>query len=539
MHEPLLSNLTLPVHLPNMVRKIVRTCFMPQRPSNRAIDPIGHVLNKAWPMRCSVRNFSEIVSSYILRDTGVYMFVCTVMHACMAGVYPTSRAPCSLRLRMILYKHYVLDRVSPRHLSEWVQHGNHAIVFVAIKEYIAFAVSMVPGLSHVLQREYQWSDFVASVTAQADVARHTLDQHCHDPSRMFDAARDAMQGVKVFKCPTPSPDNLHICDTITGILRSTCTSSEDVYKTPLRVHLYNSIQKSVVAGVPIHRIAACCGVGRKLVDSLEQLCCSTPSPSAWKQVRSIEPCKDGNALLTHEFMVAWSMCIQIHLYNLPSHIQKEQMESTSQRNTRVYACSCCRQIRAFIVDEGRSASNAWARGHHKVLLDDSNGILYCGKRVEKASSHSRRLKQPSNVGRSYWKAQQSLMCGYCPLLCFDMLGKLLSFYGKLYCLCPTCRCMMAVSPECYVANSMKCVNCRYQNSSAGVNGVTCFHCCVECQDAVTFEIKDGHRMTACTACSRWWMNDRSIVCQLDEATVHRAINERWSSNRLQTLCDRI
>ena len=75
LHPPRASSHFEAVHLPNLIQKLVRTCFLPQRPSNRAVDPIGHVLNKAWPMRCSVRNFSDIVSSYIKDDPCVYEFV--------------------------------------------------------------------------------------------------------------------------------------------------------------------------------------------------------------------------------------------------------------------------------------------------------------------------------------------------------------------------------------------------------------------------------------------------------------------------------
>lgn len=531
---PLKSHYVRPVHLPNMVRKIVRTCFVLQRPSNRAIDPIGHVLNKAWPMRCSVRNFSDIVASYIERDNSVYLFVCIVMHACMGGIYPSATVKARLELQMLLHRHYISQRVSQQHLAAWVRQGNHHIVFVAIKEYIAFAVSMVPGLAHVLAVDYGWEDFVSSVTQQADAARQELNACAHDPSTMFSRAQLAMTSVRVFKCPPPTPGQLAFCDTISSVLRTKCVPSGNVYKSPLRVHIYTAIYKLVHAGADMGQVAAAVGIPLPIVDILEGVTRQRPTSNAMRRLRSLEVEGEATSLLLYEFISAWEMCLRIHTYTLPLHIRQEQDRSTSKRSTEIYACACCKQVRAFVVDEGHAAGNAWARGHQKVLLDDVTGILYCGKRVEKASTQSRRLQVASDTGRSYWKAQQSLMCGYCPLVKIEMKGTLLSFYGKLYVLCPLCLCTMLVTPARYLAGSIRCVNCRYKTTCK--ESERCFHCFSEARNMEQFTTSDSRTLYACTTCFRWWMKDDSMMTEIDEDTVHKAINERWSTNRLAVHC---
>ena len=525
-----------PVHLPNLVHKIVRTCFMTQRPNNRAVDPIGHVLNKAWPMRCSVRNFSDIVSAYIMKDPEVYLFICMTMHACMAGVYPTSSVTAHIALRILLYKHYVAQRISQSHLATWVRQDNHSIVFVAIKEYIVFAVSMVPGLESVLRTFYNWDQFVASVSTQADAVREALNSNIGTPTRMFYEAQQSMTAARCFKCPTPAVDMGTICDQVATIVRTNCVPTRSVFQTPLRYDIYKLIREPLALGASISELAVAMRLPADFADLLAQVSSRSATSATWKLLRAVEYDGDDLKLLVHEFVVAWTMCVKVRMYPLPPHIQQSHRAHADERPSALYACVCCRQVRAFVVDEGSSAGNAWACGHQKVLLDDETGILYCGKRVEKVSSQSRRVQRSNDTGRSYWKAQQSMMCGYCPLLRMDMKGMLLSFYGKLYMLCPSCMCVMCLRNNRYHRDSIRCVNCQYRGSTASAQ--RCFHCYTMAPDLrqVTIGSQD---VCACAACTRRWMDDESLMSVLTEEVAHRAINERWGANRIAVHCARI
>ena len=525
-----------PVHLPNLVHKIVRTCFMTQRPNNRAVDPIGHVLNKAWPMRCSVRNFSDIVSAYIMKDPEVYLFICTTMHACMAGVYPSSSVTASVALRILLYKHYVSNQISQSHLAQWVRQDNHSIVFVAIKEYIVFAVSMVPGLECVLQSYYNWDQFVASVSTQADAVRNALNHNIGSPTCMFYEAQQSMMAARCFKCPAPLLDIGTICDQVATIVRTNCVPSKAVFKTPLRYYIYKLIREPLALGVPISQLAVAMRLPTDFSHLLGLVASRRATSATWKLLRSLQYVGDNTKLLVHEFVVAWTMCIKVCMYALPQHIQQSHSAHPRDRPTVLYACVCCRQVRAFVVDEGNSAGNAWACGHQKVLLDDETGTLYCGKRVEKVSSHSRRIQRSNDTGRSYWKAQQSMMCGYCPLLRMEMKGQLLSFYGKLYMLCPSCMCVMCLRNNRYHHDSIRCVNCQYKGGAS--NSQRCFHCYTIAPN-LRHIIIGRQEVCVCTTCTRRWMDDTSLLGIVTEEVVHRAINERWGANRVAVHCSRI
>ena len=60
------------MQLVNYTRKIILCSFNTYRIPFRNVDPLVHVFSKAWPMRCSIRNFSEILSSYVETHRDVY-----------------------------------------------------------------------------------------------------------------------------------------------------------------------------------------------------------------------------------------------------------------------------------------------------------------------------------------------------------------------------------------------------------------------------------------------------------------------------------
>ena len=529
-HPVLRRNHVSAAYLPNMVRKIVTTCFASQRPGNRSIDPMGHVLNKAWPMRCSVRNFSEIVSAYITADPGIYKFMLMALHTCMAGVYPTATVHATTTVKLLLYRHYVYEPIRPEHLAAWVQQGNHILLFVAIKEYIAYAVGTVPGLENVLDHAYNWKAFVHSVTHQADTIRATLNQYSATPQTMFKKALLAVSPIRSYKCRTPLLDQGTLCENMQTAVRMAYHPSCDVYHRPLRMAIYHAIRHAVWAGAPASDIAVAVGIARDTAQRLGTAGSPHATPADWRAVRDIRCETADDALVLHEFAQAWTMCYRIITHRLPQHIVDEQAEKPNKGTRTIYACACCRQLRTFVVDEATN-SNAWACGHQKVLLDDVTGEVYCGKRIEKNTIPGRCNVKDSC--RSYWKAQQSLMCGYSPLLKIDMDGTLLSFYGKLYMLCPCCTCVMRLNAERYRGSSVRCVNCSYRAATA--TEPKCFHCYKTTGDLCTVALSQN-TVHVCTGCTRRWMSRDDITSTIDIDTAHQAINERWSANRVAVYC---
>lgn len=516
--------------LPNLVPNLIKACLAAHRPANRTVDPLGHVLNKAWPMRCSVRNFSDIVSGYIKTEASIYRFVLIVLHACMLGAYPHSKTTASVAIRILLYRCFQQERLSPHQLACWVKQNNHLLLFIAIKEYISYSISLVPGLSTVLHDAYNWKVFADSVQRQADGIRTTLNNFAGPPSEIFNAARDAVGTVRSYKCPVAPVDYHAICENLQGIARASFHPQTDVYRTPLRTKMYYIIRPLIASGAPFEEVAVTFGIDPHAARVLQQSISQGSSACKWKEAKRVKCSSAQEALALHEFVQAWVMCHQIFTFRLPAHIVHEQRQIGMSAGREIYACACCRQLREFVVDD-KCSNNAWACGHHKVLLDDSTGQVYCGKRAEKTTVPAR--KPSTDNCRSFWKSQQSLMCGCCPLLRINMDGYMLSFFGKLYVLCPSCACVMRLNADQYYASSYRCTNCRYRKDTSQPD--RCFHCYVVSSDLDTVALREN-TVHVCGTCTRRWMADDSLTRNVDEEVAHQAINERWSTSRVSVYC---
>ena len=530
LHPLLRSRHVAMQYMPNMVHKIVTTCFASQRPGNRSVDPIGHILNKAWPMRCSVRNFSDIVSGYIRADPPIYRFTLAVMHASMLGRLSANSITATPAVRVLLHRHYVHTPVSAAQLADWVQHGNHLLLFVAIKEFIASSIAYVPGLGKVLHDAYNWGGFVESVSKQANAIRSTINQYSAAPGELFRRALEAVSAVRSFKCPTPPTDQGVLGELLLSAVRQMHYPTCAVHRHPLRANIYQIIKRAVHVGVDAGALARCVGISDVIAIAISGVMRRSSTPADWRALKRADIATTAEAMLVHEFVSAWTLCFKLRIHALPTHLCNEQALTGVKKDRVVYACACCRQLRAFVVD-GTNNSNAWACGHQKVLLNDETGQVYCGKRIEK--NPAPRKHATAENRRSYWKSQQSIMCGYSPLIKIEMAGKLLAFFGKLYMLCPQCSCVMRLTSQRYHGNSVRCVHCTYKASTECQN--RCFHCYSSSTELSTVALSSSTVFT-CTCCRKKWMDKDTITKNIDEETAHQAINERWSTNRVAVYC---
>lgn len=544
-HPPLSGKRLHASHLPNLIDKILRSGLVTQKTSNRSNDPIAHILNKAWPMRCSVRNFSEIVSAYILKYDSVYAFVMLLLHACMIGVYGGT-VQANFRLEMVLYRHYVHQPIPREHLAQWVQQKNHVLLFVAIKEYMAYAIQTVPGIADVLNQVYSWNNFASSVTQQGDALRATLNSHVNDPSTMFDAALESCHAIKCFKCTTPHLDPFLVAEQIILAVRQ-CEISNTInlYMFPLRVPLYHLICPLVKSNVPLHKLAAAVALPQHIVCALKAAEQTSAASSTLRDIRRLQFSRPSQLLVLHELLCAFILCHSIQLISLPQHITEQQTKCTvSPAKHTIMVCACCRQLREFIVDDNLQNGNAWARGHSKVIFDDCAGDLFCGRRPEKSTGRQKsqlndgtattHVTTAPSASRSYWKAQQAHMCSYSPLLSFNVLGKVLLCWGKMYVLCPTCMRIVQIRSSSFHGDTIRCTHCMYSGHED--QQTPCFHC-YKTSHAPLVKVAFQTNITyVCNKCIRPWMSNDQITELLDVATAHRAINERWCNNQVMAHC---
>lgn len=515
-------------NLPNLWRELLQCCFQcgGSPASCRNNDPIVHVLSKAWPMRCSIRNFSDIVSGYVIRDARVCDALISMLRCTLMSSYPHSSFKMSTKSLLNVYQYLSQAPPSPAQFADWIKNSHQHILFVAIKEYIVFLVGNVPSLTAILHEKYPWKSFVDSVVSQSDYIRKQYDANVLAGSTAFSTIQEGITSIKSFKCRSGIHSTRMTQLEFLSLFRMQA-AQHDLYNVPLRTGIFHMFGEAaslrgVLAQLRLPTLETACRGVRVASDFIE-----VPDKNAIKACWS--RLTDEQQFLAGEAMHAFVARASVRCVALPSFLRRMQQDAMrkSPRQTSLYFCVCCKQIRSFVVDDSTASKHAWARGNSKVVYDDVTGHLYCGKKIEKTNPAHR---SGTTTQRNYWKNQQSFMCRYSRLVRVDMLGSLLQVNNCVHMLCPACLCVMVCRADRFVGRTIMCIHCQYRQTTAATR--CCYHC-------YTWDVAGGSQVTLrstpralCKKCYRPWMQKHDIMSVITDATLHRAINERWNHTRV-------
>jgi len=517
--------------LPNVTSKLISCCFSHNSIIVRNADPIVHVLSKAWPMRCSVRNFNDIISNYILTVPSVHAFLFSILQCCLMGRFPMCTVQMNFDAMRVLYKYFVLNPISRQEFASWVTNEHQHIVFVALKEYMVFVVSNVPGLESVLSTLHPWERFTVDVLHQANLIRERVNANASSGTPIFQSVCDGIQSLRTFKCKHRPTSFCSSSNDILAIFRSHATGTANIYNTPLRRKIYEFTSGDIRAlfdALDMH--------GEDVDIIMEMYNTKAPARVRNMLARSLRTGSFQRSFILSECIHAVLFKNCVRSYQLPSVLVEQQRKALlkTPRQTTIHVCMCCRSIRSFVVDESTASKNVWACGSSKVLLDDRTGKLYCGRRIDKVNSMARNVAASECVSSSqrknYWKTQNNMMCRYSELLSIDMMGKMLEFFSTLYMLCPCCMCLMIFKCTRFEGGNLKCVHCKY-TASAPLRS-SCYHCYQDVQVSTQCTLS-GKDIVLCKVCDKPWVINNEIMSRLSDDDFHRAINERWTRRRLE------
>ncbi|MAI34444.1 MAG: hypothetical protein CMM07_22605 [Rhodopirellula sp.] len=508
--------------LPNYLSKITTCSFAIGKTPFRNVDPLVHVFSKAWPMRCSIRNFQDIVSNYIVKEHSVYKCMMAILYCFLSGNYAHSEKQADFDIQKILYKHFVWNPISAHHLSKWIKQGHQQIMFSAIKEYIVYSIAQIPALQDTLDEVYPWQQFRKNVIQQSNDLRQVVFQKIGtaDPFGSVVAVANATKGLKCTH--TCASWKLVMVDFL-SIMRnvSMCPAKYTTY--PARFEVFNRIKQ--LPRDSIMKSAECLGIHSELMNEVQNAFLE----GGWKCKQRVAARKIFQSMSRleqykiHEFAHAWFAHLSARLYPLPNHIFKMQKKALRRAcaSPLMYMCICCKQLRGFVVDNSSACKTAWAKGNHKVLYDDYTGDLYCGRKVEKITA-------ATTTTESYWKYQQAQMCTRGKLIQFNLLGNVLSLSNSMYSLCCKCACKMEISNDRFSGDMFCCVHCQYK-SMPDIHRI-CSHCMEKNPQTKLYQCKNSS-VRICSKCNRCWMN-MPVMQNMCENDVHVAINERATKNQV-------
>ena len=456
------------------------------------------------------------------------MCIRMLLKCTLLGGYEHGKVRPVPRIQRILFKYFTWKPIEQGALAQWIRAGNQHIVFIAIKEYIAFAVNMVPGLEAVLEATYPWKTFYSCVVAHADAVRTAMNKCEHDD--IFMSVRSSITTLRGMKCEAVPPSWFNVVTEFIAIIRNMPVKEGQEVIPHMRQDIYDRLRRA--HGLSAIECARAMGLPACVLD----IVCRAYRDAGWKckgraNARTVfQSLTAHHQYIVHEFMQAWAIDLSVRTHALPEHIARAQNTTIQNKKclTDVYICCSCKQIRAFIVDTNTASKNAWACGNSKVMLDDESWQLYCARKVEKNTNGTRPMTASRNGKLSHWKYHCSNMCKESRLIRLDISGKILQFYSLMYALCPGCACLTVIRHTRFLNNTFTCIHCQYKHKQN--NASACDHCYEPCRRPTIVQCDTG-TVRLCDRCTLAWMRRSDITAQLNINQLHRAINEKWTANR--------
>ena len=490
--------------------------------SNKCTGALAALIAKAFPSKSNIRNFGEYASSAMnLSDHGHDVFI-------------------RLKYIMQLLLHRFGEMHQERHndalraLSEctlnqfcvWVNERQEAM-FLAVKWYIVQCLSAkeCPVLYEIVQEHY---------TSYA-VFAETVEDNVGELHRVM--RNNALQGRSLLdSCSSKKPwcKNVRI-----SVNSKSCSGARraKMIINVIKIHAKtkNTMRRNVDAMWALFNRLHATNSAKDLNSQtkvLEEVVHNTEAVRVlWTQhkfdrtaaLACVNKLSPRQVTLVMEFAKAVELQYSVDLHNLPRKIKQRQISSRSARqhtnlvctHEYLYGCPNCKELKAFVVEDGKPSSNAFANGASRVLVDvgeNIDDVMYCGRKQENAAN-----------GLTGVVAK----CCDTRLVQIPAYGNVVTWYGKSYSLCPTCTRVQPHSHE-------PCCICRSGGDApveqeAQDQSLTCFHCgCLNAKHVYG----ERPRLPVCGSCQRPWMLAQLAPgCTWPEESLelHRAIDRNWGT----------
>jgi len=324
---------------------------------------MSHIIAKAWPMRCSVRNFSDIIRTYVREDRAVHDALLRILYATTTGIYANA-TPAPLRVHKLMYRYFIYTPIRASELADWAEVPAHAgLLFVSIKEYISHMVALVPSLRASLVRVYPWNIFEEGVQRIAEDVRRRLYMYTGALSDIFSVLPSF--SARSFRCGTsPHHWGKTTCNAISCIrgYLDTLALPRDVKVECDRLEVYHRL----VAGSSLDDVTT--HVMDPARDLVRLLTLDARRMSRADIVTKSKLCSPSDVLAAYEILHGLVLYSSIGINPLPAFIRDMQRTACRRagRAQHIFICGSCKHLRAFVMGEGDGQGTQRACGHSKV-----------------------------------------------------------------------------------------------------------------------------------------------------------------------------
>jgi hypothetical protein len=499
--------------LPDIINEHLECSFWNENKTK--MKPVVHLMCKALPQRCQIRNLREIISNYCQTDDTVHEFMRSALLCSLLGMYEHCRFRLSWSSRKEIIRRLIYSNPNRTQLQEWLFTNYQHLLFYTIKEFMTFSMPMIPALYDELCVTYKWNTFEKTVRTAMDSARETVQNNIKISSSIHDWMEhvenalvlvNKQQLVHLYR-----PQRHSFCQTILTLCdrMDEQTRNTDIYSVfPVE---YVSLLRKMTQRVPRGHIhiewLKYFNVEQSAIDSL----CNMYKHVAQNAFRS-DLRKLLSTLRRYDFEAVRALFAAfrqthsvIRVFHLPEHYYKAQCVSLRRRYGliptdelsdnvgKVYLCISCNSFKGFIVSKNSKVNNLFANGHSKIIVDDETLKCYCGRRSEKSETKQRsrtdvetflsvkgRTELSKRQMKKEWKmAKKSIQnqrCANTECLQINLTGVILQFYDQLYLFCPFCANPTVFNGEQHDKNGFTCSQCckggtRFTNVSCSICGL--------------------------------------------------------------------
>lgn len=535
----------------------------------RSENPITHLLSKALPQRCTIRNLKDILSKYVREHDNCYSFVLGCMKASLLGVYKSSQIRPAFSKRKCLIR--VFQSLTKPMLISFINSDHQQLLFFIIKEFTVFGVSKLPAILSQLQRHYHWTEFEESVRKAMNIVRRYDN---FDPRDPFKFKHIESQFVQINKSQVHHLYRPHRSSFSKTVLQE-CERLDDAECLNYVTKYFKSEHKELMWQLAIRYES------KKKQIPLQWLEYFNFKKENIQKITSIQDnyLFEGSKTNLKAFLkqldrasfeTLRAFCdvferrINYRMYTLPAHIYVLQIKAIrrkyhipngqplgSQHGTAL-VCLHCKTFKSFVnkIVKGKT-KNLMAYGHRKVLIDDDTMELYCGKRSEKLSDGKKRTLPDASIAgtldhdilsaanervkkrtaKEIRKELKNNLCSQTKLKSINLIGRVLQFYGVLYTVCPSCGNFMEYSNKYFLKDTFYCGGCLSDNGEL-FSSIKCLFCKVPKKNDWTPVtcMEDGEYTTInlCQDCHKPWIQTSGI---LQKSLILEGLRENWK--RLQ------
>ena len=485
--------------LPDVVSELMKCTYWNE--TKNKMHPIVHLLCKALPQRCQIRNLREIISNYCKQCDKVYDFMSKTVLCSILGAYSHSEKILNWRARIVVIRRFVYSPPNRAQMQEWLFTGYQHFLFYVIKEFLTYSIKLIPSLYAEIRETYKWDIFESCVRKAMDAVRENMETNIMMSANISGWLQNAepmlmninkQQLGNLFR-----PQRMSFTQTILSMCER-LDEQNDKPKPYLEFPKeYCTLMRDMAKREPRRRDVPVewlryFGVKKNIIDTLSNIQKHYHQNTFRADVRKVmnNVGRYDFECIRELFKMFWQVHHQVRVFPLPKHYYVSQIRALRRRYEipdgvplpddvgTVYACLACQTFKAFVVKPGDKVTNLFANGHHKVIIDDDTLKCYCGRRSDQNDSKKRprvaiqefmggvpveEFDAEKRARKKSWKiARKKYMnkeCAQTECLRFNMTGSLFQYFNTMFMFCPLCASPMIFDPTLHGPEGLHCGQC--------------------------------------------------------------------------------